>query len=181
MSVVALQTPPGALHADNIESSKNAAFSALVRKHSDDLFRFAYWLSGDRDIAQDLVQETCLRAWRAIDQLQDPEKAKPWLLTTVRRENARRFQRYQPTLSEVPLDTLASDAAPVEQSAEINTVRRALKRLPVKYREPLVLQVLFGYTLKEIGVLLDLPENTAAVRVFRAKKLLREKLAGHGE
>jgi len=73
--------------------NKQHFFEKIVKAYSTDLFRFSYWLSKDRDIAEDLVQETFARAWRAIDNLNDEKSVKYWLLTILRRENARRFKK----------------------------------------------------------------------------------------
>ena len=83
-------------------------FEALVARYSKDLFRYAYWLAGDRQTAEDLVQETLLRAWKCRDQLNDTEAAKGWLLTILRRENARRFERARPLQADVPTEQLGS-------------------------------------------------------------------------
>ena len=64
--------------------------------------RYAYWLAGDKHTAEDLVQEASLRAWKSLDRLQNVKAAKGWLLTILRRENARRFERFQPKESEYP-------------------------------------------------------------------------------
>ncbi|MGH8306252.1 MAG: sigma factor, partial [Steroidobacteraceae bacterium] len=58
-----------------------------------DLLRFAQWLARDRSIAEDIVQEALLRAWRSRDALKDPAAARAWLLTIVRREHARLYER----------------------------------------------------------------------------------------
>ncbi len=58
-----------------------------------DVFRFVYWLCRDRALAEDVVQETLLRAWRSLDSLGDDQAARPWLLTIARRELARVFER----------------------------------------------------------------------------------------
>ncbi|MCV5390693.1 hypothetical protein OFC62_38855, partial [Escherichia coli] len=62
----------------------------------------------DKAIAEDLVQETCLRAWKSLDSLQDEKAAKSWLITILRRENARRFERKQFDL--VDIDDYGNDA-----------------------------------------------------------------------
>lgn len=61
---------------------------------------------------------------------------------------------------------------------EVSALRIALKNLPEKYREPLVLQVLEGYTLEEIARMSDLPRNTVATRLHRARQKLRVVLQG---
>jgi len=74
-------------------SEKQRRFEHLVNGYSTDIYRMAYWLCRDRMIAEDLAQETFLRAWRALDSLQDETKSRAWLITILRRENARRFDR----------------------------------------------------------------------------------------
>ena len=69
------------------------AFESLVRTHSSDLYRFAYWLSRDKHVAQDLVQDAFSAAWKAFDSLRDVQSAKPWLFSILRNEHARSFQR----------------------------------------------------------------------------------------
>lgn len=87
---------------------KEARFTALVNALSGDLYRYAYWLCHHRDQAEDLVQETFARAWRAIDQLRDERAARRWLLVTLRREHARQYERWRPTSADIDPDTQPS-------------------------------------------------------------------------
>jgi RNA polymerase sigma-70 factor (ECF subfamily) len=68
---------------------------------SADVYRDALFLCRNPARAQDLMQETFLRAWRFLGSLRDYSKAKNWLFTTVRREFARQFERYQPIFEEL--------------------------------------------------------------------------------
>jgi DNA-directed RNA polymerase specialized sigma24 family protein len=74
-----------------------SAFAQLCDELRPDLFRFAFWLARDREVAEDVVQEALLRAWRSREALAEGAAAKPWLLTIVRREQpggrARRWRR----------------------------------------------------------------------------------------
>src|SRR6516164_10733638 len=70
-----------------------AAFSQLLESMRPDLLRFAQWLARDRSIAEDIVQEALLRAWRSREALKEPAAARAWLLTIVRREHARLYER----------------------------------------------------------------------------------------
>src|SRR6202048_2769380 len=69
----------------------DAPITRLVESMRPDLLRFAQWLARDRAIAEDIVQEALLRAWRSRDALKDPSAARPWLLTIVPREAARLY------------------------------------------------------------------------------------------
>ncbi|MDX2313635.1 MAG: sigma-70 family RNA polymerase sigma factor, partial [Gammaproteobacteria bacterium] len=68
-------------------------FEKLVNAVSSDLYRYAFRLCRNKAMAEDLVQETFLRAWRFLDSLREEKKAKSWLMTTLRREFARQFER----------------------------------------------------------------------------------------
>lgn len=148
-----------------------ARFEKMVNALSGDLYRYAYMLCRNQAMAEDLVQETFMRAWRFLDGLRDESKAKSWLMTTLRREFARQFERFQPQFDEVELDQIAGREDP---DPEVWTLRRGIARLPVKYREVLVLQVIGGYSGTEIAHMLDLPRATVNTRLFRARQQLRD-------
>lgn len=158
-------------------AEKRRKFDDLARALSDDLFRFALWLCRDPALAQDLVQETFLRAWRAMDSLQSPDAAKSWLLTILRREYARTFERKRhPTTDLDNVDVAAEGILGPEEDAEQITLQRAVVALEEKYREPLLLQVLMGMSIKEIAGQLELSESAVMTRVFRARAKLKENL-----
>ena len=160
---------------------KQARYKNLVEAYSGRLYRYAYWLCGEKATAEDLVQETFLRAWRFLDSLKDENSAKRWLTTILRRENARRFERKQFDYADVELDTLPSDREDFDTRPEILALRNAMRLLPVKYREPLVLQVLDGFNLEEIASIFGLPQNTVATRLHRARQKLKKHLNGEEE
>ena len=160
---------------------KRVRFENLVKAYSGWLYRYAYWLCGEKSTSEDLVQETYLRAWRFLDSLQDEGAAKAWLTTILRRENARRFERKQLQYSDVELDTLPMDREDFDTRPEILALRNALRLLPTKYREPLILQVIEGFNLEEIAGIFELPRNTVATRLHRARQKLRKHLNGDEE
>jgi len=142
----------------------------------NDVYKFAYWLSGNRNIAEDVSQEALLRAWKSFDKLQDPSAAKGWLLTIVRRENARYFERKHPKETEAPDETVIAGRVDYDTSTEAFVLRSALQRLPPEYREPLLMQVVHGYAMKEIAERLGLSDNAVGMRLYRARRKMRELL-----
>ncbi|HEV7356679.1 MAG TPA: sigma-70 family RNA polymerase sigma factor [Steroidobacteraceae bacterium] len=153
---------------------RHARFQALCQSLRPDLLRFAFWLSRDRALAEDVVQESMLRAWKAQDSLLNEAAAKPWLLTIVRREYARTFERKR--LNTVDVDELIAKEEPTLAAAEehdIADVRAAIMKLPDEYREPLVLQVLMGYSTAEIARELELSGPAVLTRLCRARRQLR--------
>lgn len=158
------------------KADKQLRFENLVNAYSGWLHRYAYWITGDPTISDDLVQETFLRAWRFLDSLKEESAAKSWLTTILRRENARRFERKQFEYSDVEMDTLPATQTDFDARPEVVALRIALKRLPATYREPLILQVIEGYTLEDIAKIMSLPRNTVATRLHRARQKLKQQL-----
>jgi len=162
------------MNDDSGGNTGRARFQALCQSLRPDLVRFAFWLSRDRALAEDVVQETLLRAWKARDSLKDHTAAKPWFLTIVRREYARSFERKR--LVMVDVDELIAREEPMlaaSQDQEIAEVRAALFKLPEEYREPLVMQVLMGCSTAEIAAELNLSPAAVLTRLFRGRKQLR--------
>lgn len=154
-----------------------SAFARLCEELRPDLYRFAFWLARDRQVAEDVVQESLLRAWRSRESLTDPRAAKPWLLTIVRREHARLYERKR--FETVQVDELVGSESPelaVTEAQEVLDVRRAILALEDDYREPLVLQVLMGHTTEEIAEQLGLTQGAVLTRLFRARQKLRKRL-----
>ncbi|NOI92471.1 sigma-70 family RNA polymerase sigma factor [Vibrio splendidus] len=159
----------------NSDMDKQRKYEALVRAYHRDLFRYAYWLCKDKTIAEDLVQETCLRAWKSLDSLQDEKAAKSWLITILRRENARRFERKQFDL--VDIDDHGNDASVSDDPHHQHLwLQSQIMKLEVDYREPLFLQVIGGFSGEEIADILNLNKNTVMTRLFRARNQLKEML-----
>ena len=141
------------------------------------MYRYAAWLSRDKTIAEDVVQEALLRAWKSLEALRDDAAAKPWLLTIVRRENARYFERRR--LETVDIDNLsASQVAMLAEQPddELDDMRTAIFALHDDYREPLVLQVLMGFSTNEIAEQMGLKQGAVLTRLHRARTKLKEKM-----
>ena len=150
------------------------SMTQLFESMRPDLLRFAHWLARDRSLAEDIVQESLLCAWRSRDTLKDPGAARSWLLTIVRREHARLYERKRLELVplEEGLDVQAAGKA-VEIDGDLFTLRHAIMRLPIEYREPLLLQTLGGFSTEEIARELTLSPTAVLTRLFRARNKLR--------
>jgi RNA polymerase sigma-70 factor (ECF subfamily) len=160
---------------DNVVN-KQRRYETLVYALHGDMYRYACWLVKDKTIAEDIVQETFLRAWKSLDSLKDEKAAKSWLITILRRENARRFERKQFDLVDIDDVSVADDLLSNEIEIEHRELRRVMASLNEEYREPLMLQIIFGYTGDEIAEQLDLNKNTVMTRLFRARNQVKEAL-----
>src|SRR5690554_772432 len=156
---------------------RRARYEALVAELYQDVYRYAFWLSRNQSVAEDLVQETFLRAWRAFDSLQSDAAAKAWLFTILRRENARLYERYRPSLVDIE-DVSLPEEQELEpyQRQKRAELHEAMMQLDSNYRDPLLLQVIGGFSGKEIAKILDLNNNTVMTRLFRARSKLRDIL-----
>src|SRR5210317_1189365 len=127
------------------DTGKTARFNELAEAYSTDLYRYAMWICGNDALAKDLVQETFLRAWRALDSLNDVAAAKSWLITILRREYARTFERKVPRFTDMDKVVIVEvDKLEPDERTERDLLRKGILKLEPKYRDPLLLQVVFG-------------------------------------
>ena len=156
------------------DADRTRRFNELAEAYSTDLYRYAMWICGNDALAKDLVQETFLRAWRALDSLKDVGAAKSWLITILRREFARTFERKVPKFTDVEKVVVVDDEElePDEQ-AERDLLRKGIMKLDAKYRDPLLLQVVFGHSCAEISEQLGISKSAVMTQLFRAREKLK--------
>ncbi len=159
-----------------MHKSRQARFGLLIEAYAADLYRYAAWLCSDRAMAEDLVQETFMRAWHSLDSSKHKGAAKFWLFRMLQREHARQSNRSQAQRAEMGEGVLA-DVGRYDGNAEAVDLRRALAALPPEHREPLVLQVIGGFSCEEIAGILDTASSDVISHLFRARKQLREAVS----
>jgi RNA polymerase sigma-70 factor, ECF subfamily len=174
-----------------------SAYAELVRAHRSRLYLLAYRLTGDRETAEDVVQETFLAAFRSIEKVDPRPSLSPWLNTIVLRTAGRAASRArsragasidQATWGEWPGATAGiaehiserNPGADPHAAAEAAELRRdltaALVALPFKYRAAVVLRHVMGLDYTEAARELDVPLNTFKSHLLRGTRLLRESL-----
>jgi len=172
--------------------SRRAAFQAEALQHLDAVYRYAYALTRDRSEAEDLTQDTFLRALRHWDQFRPGTNARAWLFTICRnlflRQRERRA-REEPTEA-AALDGLASAtqafASPPDGGRALfdapelgDVIRRELDKLPAEYREVVELSDLQDQSYADIAQVLGVPLGTVKSRLFRGRRLLQEALVDY--
>lgn len=159
-SLVPQKTRPTIHSPETCTQSSRELFEEFVNSYSDDLYRYGFWLTKDRTIAEVLVQDTFMRAWQSIHTLRDVTAGKSWLFTILRRENFRRFRRKSSQLELNVLDDEIPEKFLVDISflSVINKIalRQALLDLSEDYSEPLILQIFGGYSCNEIADIIDI-------------------------
>jgi RNA polymerase sigma-70 factor (ECF subfamily) len=167
-----------------------AAFEAQVLPHLDTLYRVGRRLTGENADAEDLVQETLLRAWRGWAGFTQGSNARAWLLTILRNTFISRWRTRRKEGISIPLD----DADPVALQRAVPAedpegryfdtlvdaqVIAAVDALPVEYREALTLSDIEGLPYAEVAEVLGIPVGTVKSRLFRARRQLQRRLHDH--
>jgi len=158
-------------------------------QYLDGLYGYAMVLSRNSTESEDLVQETCLRALRAIGGLRAEGSVKSWLFTILRNIwlNQLRQRRTGPDLIELDAGENGvyepADAAQDPHDGYVNTVEReqvraAIRQLPMEFREIIILREYEELSYQEIAALLDCPPGTVMSRLARARSRLRDLLSG---
>ena len=164
---------------------KTERFERLVLPHLDAAHNLAFWITRDRDQAEEAVQEAMLRAFRFFDGFRG-EDAKAWLLGIVRNTcytlhgrapDAGRHDAFDEEAHGVEQPLGDPERAALAR-AESEAVNRALAALPAEFREALVLRELEGLTYRQIAAIAQVPIGTVMSRLARARRLLRQALAG---
>lgn len=164
-------------------------FEETVLVHLDALYRSALRLTHNRAEAEDLVQETCLRAFRSFHRFAPGTNARAWVFTILRNLFLNRLRRAGHEVLEKDGDapeplasaTTPDPVGPNPEEAFLQTVvhgdvDRALRALPLPYREAVILVDLEGLSYRECAEVLGCPLGTVMSRLFRARQLLRRAL-----
>ena len=163
------------------DTDRTRRFNELAEAYSTDLYRYGMWICGNDALAKDLVQETFLRAWRALDSLKDVGAAKSWLITILRREYARTFERKVPKFTDVEkVVVVEDDELEPDERVERDLLRRGIMKLDAKYRDPLLLQVVFGHSCAEISEQLGISKSAVMTQLFRAREKLKVQMQRDG-
>ena len=151
------------------------AFGRLYDQVSRELYRMALYTLGNAQDAEDAVAETFLEAWKGIGGLREAGSFRPWILRILSIRCKRRIGKYVQEKGNIDIDDYLEEGEP-DQSGPRAEVRDAMARLSPEEREIVVLSVLQGYTMREIGEVLGLPQGTVSSKLHRTMKKLRKML-----
>lgn len=151
----------------------------LHAEHSRCLLAYAIRLTGDRFAAEDVVQETLLRAWRHAAALREVGSARAWLLAVARNVAIDRLRAKGARLPETPLSAPGGEPTSADHAPDVveNIVmHRALARLTVEHRAVLAQIYYLGRTVAETSRALGIPEGTVKSRTYHALRALRRNM-----
>ena len=167
---------------------KNSEPEGVLDKHLDGLYGYAIVLTHNRTEAEDLVQETCVRAIQAMASLRENSNVKSWLFTILRNIwlNQLRHRRSVPETVELdPEESSPSFCTEAEKDPhalyvskiESEQVRAAMEQLPIEFREVILLREFQDLSYQEIASFLGCPAGTVMSRLARARARLRVLLS----
>ena len=170
--------------------NRRQEFEKLTWPFGKDLFRLAHWRLGNLQDAEDVVQETYLRAFRSFHTFQLGTNVKGWmtriLLNVVNDTLKKRIRQPDLLTIEDECDDLVSlqDHSATSRDPEVQLIEReirpdlldALQRLPISLLQPLLLRELEDMTYEEIATILGIPTGTVMSRLFRARRVVRDRL-----
>ena len=173
-----------------VERSKYAYFEAEAIRHKEALYNFALKMTNDLDDADDLVQETYLKAFRYFDKFERGTNCKAWLFSIMRNTFINEYRRVQKQPNKVDYDDVQNFFETIKETevkyqhvvgdAYSNTlddeVTNAIAALPQDFQTIILLSDVEGFTYEEISDFLSCPIGTVRSRLHRARKMLYSKL-----
>jgi RNA polymerase sigma-70 factor (ECF subfamily) len=159
------------------------ALDALYARYGSGILSFLVARLNDRQLAEEVLQDVMLAAWRSADRFRGESSVRTWLLTIARNRAINARRRYTPQMVAIDdvydLDT--DETGPqekVEKRGRRDALRAALDTLPDMQREILVLVFYHGLSEREIAQVLDVAPGTVKSRLHRAKEMLRRAMQG---
>jgi len=171
-------------------------FETLTLKYLDSLYHFALILTRERDRAEDLVQETYLRAYRFYNRYECGTNYRAWLFTMMRNIFINEFHQRAKEISlsdmdgveegsediyESPNDTFFSGRSMLEKGIFRVDIEKALNNLPERLKAVVVLKDIEGFDYKEIAKILGCPVGTVMSRLWRSRNFLKKTLKDYSQ
>ncbi len=163
-----------------VRAGDGAAERALYDAHVDRVYRLAYRLAGDDDLARELTQDTFVRAFERLGSFRGESKLSTWLhavATSVVLNGLRKAKRFRQRETDLDEATGISSGPPPAEPDLKRRLAQAIDRLPKGYRIVFVMHDVEGYTHEEIGAALGIETGTSKAQLSRARGKLREALA----
>ncbi len=179
---LSLQGIPGYESSFSQKDRSLAGFEELAMPLFDSLYNLARWLAQNQNDAEDLVQETYLKAWRSFASFQPGTNFRAWIFRILRNTflgSRSKLERRMTTAMESEEDLPATSATPESLligRSDMDAVQRAIEQLPVIFREVILLCDVEEASYREIAEILSIPVGTVMSRLARARKMVRESL-----
>ena len=167
------------LLARRARGGDDVAFETLVRRHTDTVWRFARTMAPDDPTAEEIVQDTFMKAYRGLGSYRGDSAITTWLYSICRRTALDRGRRRSAGV--VPLDAARSLPGREVPAEDRLVLDEAIARLPDDEREAFMLSAVLGYSQEEAAALVGIPSSTMRSRVTRARARLVAELSTDDE
>jgi RNA polymerase sigma-70 factor, ECF subfamily len=161
-------------------SDRRREFDRVAMTHLTELLRVAMRLTGTREAAEDLVQDTYLQAWRSFDRFEAGTNCRAWLFKILlyKQSNSRRDQSRRPIVTnfESTEESALLFEPPTPDVITASSVRAAFDALPEAFRTTVLLVDVEGFTYREVAEMLGVPIGTVMSRLSRGRRLMRLEL-----
>ena len=162
------------------KTAKNR-FDRWIGDYQGVLYKHALWMTGNQDMAREMVQEAFFQAWLAIDSLKNTDKPLPWLLTILRRAIYREQRCQYRQIETVAQLSVLDEERSQNDAFQLLNIYSALESVSVNHREVFLLFHLHGFSYDEISEQLQIPRGTVMSRLARAREALHELQQTTGE
>ncbi len=156
------------------EETRRALFQSAIEQHADSIYRVAFRMSGNHELARELVQETFLAGWKNLHQVERPERIQVWLMGILRNQFSKQLSK------ERRHRHAALEAEPVTEVGDgivTSSVQGAIAKLDEDHRLPLLLVTMEGWSTEDAAEILGIPRGTVLSRLHRARQQLKLILA----
>ena len=178
-----------------VEVEKQNEFQNVVMPHKNDLYNYALAIARNSDDAQDLVQETYLKAYKNYHQFEGGTNSKAWMFMILKNAFINNYRKLKREPAKVDYNEIEDIYENIKsnQTKDNNLsldfyhnlfdddLSSALAKLPKKMKEVFLLCDLEGYSYEEISEIVDIPSGTVRSRLHRARKLLQDELFGYAK
>lgn len=170
-----------------VRTKNQELYRELVERYQDKITRYSFYIVGNKEHARDIAQETFIKAFAHLWGFNPKLKFSSWIYRIAHNEAINHIKKHKKELPTDPeamsLMEIKSDSDPLSDFGKKETaliVEKCLRKIPIKYREPIALYYLDEKSYEEISDVLRIPVSTVGIRIMRGKKILKSVLNENG-
>ncbi len=161
---------------EKIRSDDRELYAVIIERYKNKLLRYVKNLIGDEDLASHVVQDAFIKGYVNLNGFNTKKKFSSWIYRIAHNETINAIKKYQkemPILDDFDFESEEDITKDFEKRETVAQVEKCLREMPIIYREPLSLYYIDEKSYEEISDILKIPMGTVAIRISRAKKLMK--------
>ncbi len=162
-----------------IDENLRDKFEAAVDQFADSMYRVAFRLTGNRELASELVQESYYQAWRSLGSLKDIQKMRSWMFAILRNQYTKQLRSESgwQSMTQGLADRFLGSADGSSEDNLRDTVQMAIERLGDEHKLPILMVSMEGFSVNEAAEALNIPRGTVLSRLHRGREKLKQMLS----